>query len=481
MSSSYKFDDSHNKRIFLLPNIEEVVSFNIIGAVGRIEKLVNYAKKKLCHVVDLNPLKKNQKKQHPRHPEDCGTQVYAYEKLYLGPLKFLCGKFYNNYGRTTDSSINDFVYNVICSKLKGNVGNFLMCRPDLTSWPLIKEALREHYGDRIDRQTLTREFLQLNRHRNENIVDFLERLKLMKSQVEVKIQTDELLNDGQKVILMNQNELNALDVLSANTDDNLRLLLDLKQPNTLTTASDVVIRHFHNEMRINSLSRRQNNNFHPTAKTTNVNRKPQPRTYNNFVPSYQSSHQQPSFQNLQQQYFQPTPKFYTQPTYQQQHDFSKNENVYWNKPQFPSQPINIQPKQIPQKFLTNRQVFGKPNNGSNVFSPKNSHKPNHPPEPMDTSSRNTRFSRNNAFRPSGPPNFTAEELYNAEMGKPMINQYHPQINYSQEPHYSELSGNQYTLPEEYQESSYEPKIDLFQNENESYQNFRQTSLREHPS
>ncbi|KAL1487834.1 hypothetical protein ABEB36_015484 [Hypothenemus hampei] len=56
---------------------------------ARIEKLVNYAKKKLCHVVDLNPLKKNQKKQHPRHPEDCGTQVYAYEKLYLGPLKFL--------------------------------------------------------------------------------------------------------------------------------------------------------------------------------------------------------------------------------------------------------------------------------------------------------------------------------------------------------------------------------------------------------
>ncbi|KAL1489352.1 hypothetical protein ABEB36_014265 [Hypothenemus hampei] len=162
-----------------------------------------------------------------------------------------CGKFNNNYGRTTDSSLNDFVHNVICSKLKGNVGNFLMCRPDLTSWPLIKEALREHYGDRIDRQTLTREFLQLNRHRNESIVDFLERLKLMKSQVEVKIQTDESLND---------------DVLSTNTDDNLRLLLDLKQPNTLTVASDVVIRHFHNEMRINSLSRRQNNNFHTTVK-----------------------------------------------------------------------------------------------------------------------------------------------------------------------------------------------------------------------
>ncbi|KAL1506600.1 hypothetical protein ABEB36_005930 [Hypothenemus hampei] len=101
-------------------------------------------------------------------------------------------KFYNNYyGRTTDSSLNDFVHNVIYSKLKGNVGNFLMCRPDLTSWLLIKEALREHYGDRIDRQTLTREFLQLNRHRNESIADFLERLKLMKSQVEI---------DGRKFI-----------------------------------------------------------------------------------------------------------------------------------------------------------------------------------------------------------------------------------------------------------------------------------------
>ncbi|KAL1489539.1 hypothetical protein ABEB36_013493 [Hypothenemus hampei] len=286
-----------------------------------------------------------------------------------------CEKFYNNYGRTTDR-------------------NFLMCRLDLTSWPLIKEALREHYGDRIDRQTLTREFLQLNRHRNESIVDFLERLKLMKSQVEVKIQTDESLNDGQKVILMNQNELNTLDVLSANTDDNLRLLLDLKQPNTLTAASDIVIRHFHNEMRINSLSRRQNNNIHTT-----------------------------------------------------------------NKPQFPSQPMNIQPRQIPQKFLTNRQVFGKPNNASNVFSPKNSHKPNHPLEP--TSSRNTRFSRNNVFRPSGPPNFIAKELYNAEIGKPMTNQYQSHVNYSQEPHYSKLPENQYTLLEEYEVSLYKPNIDLF--------------------
>ncbi|KAL1487568.1 hypothetical protein ABEB36_015768 [Hypothenemus hampei] len=240
-----------------------------------------------------------------------------------------CDKFYNNYGRTTDSSLNDFVHNVICSKLKGNVGNFLICRPFLPSWPLIKEALREHYGDRIDRQTLTREFLQLNRHRNE-----------------IKIQTDESLNDGQKVILINQNELNALDVLSANIDDNLRFLLDLKQPNTLTAASDVVIRHFHNEMRINSLSRRQNNNFHTTVKTTNFNRKAQPRTYNHFVSSYQNSDQQPNFQNLQQQYFQPIPNFYTQPTYQQ-HDFPKNENVHWNKPQFSSQPINIQPRQIP--------------------------------------------------------------------------------------------------------------------------------------
>ncbi|KAF2881293.1 hypothetical protein ILUMI_24881 [Ignelater luminosus] len=151
-----------------------------------------------------------------------------------------CDKFHNTYGKTNDNSLNDFVFNVICSKLKSDVSNFLMCRPDLTDWPQVKTALREHLGDKIDRQTLTREFLQLTKYRNETILDFLDRLKQLKSRIEVKIQTDAVLTQSQKTLLINQNELNALDVLAANSDDKLRLLLDLKQPGDLSEARDLI-------------------------------------------------------------------------------------------------------------------------------------------------------------------------------------------------------------------------------------------------
>ncbi|CAH1110409.1 unnamed protein product [Psylliodes chrysocephalus] len=104
-------------------------------------------------------------------------------------------------------------------------------------------------------------------------------------------------------------------------------------------------------------------------------------------------------------------------------------NNYYNpqnmqRTPFPSQPINIQHRPIQQKFLTNEQVFGKP---TNVFAPKNSHKPTGKPEPMSTSSRlpSTRnFAQNyrpqnhfqNRYANNGKLPFVFEEL----RGRPLI-------------------------------------------------------------
>lgn len=221
-----------------------------------------------------------------------------------------CDKFYDSYGKTTDNGLNDFVFNVICSKLRNDVSNFLMCRPDINTWPQIKISLRQHFGDKIDRQTLIREFLQLLKNKNETILDFLEKLKQMKSRIEVKIQTDETLTNDQKVLLINQNELNALDILTANSDDNLRLLLDIKQPVDLSDAYDLVIKHFHNQSRINALTKRHEFT-RQTSKIQNMSNFKQninPQTNMSYYPriNYQSfprqftyNQQNPSYQNYQ--------------------------------------------------------------------------------------------------------------------------------------------------------------------------------------
>lgn len=376
MQNSFKVDDN---KIDLLTNYLEKMSLN--NSTNTNSPSISAAKA----IADFLP-------------------IFDGDNEQLESFIYRSDKFYNSYGNTTDNGLSDFVFNVICSKLRGNVGNFLMCRPDLTTWPHIKIALRQHFGDKIDRQTLMREFLQLTKNRNETILDFLERLKQLKSRVEVKIQTDELLTADQKILLINQNELNSLDVLTINSDDKLRILLDIKQPVNLSDAYNLVIRHFNNETRINALARR----YEPSRQIQKIQNVPnnrqnfKPQFISNFGPSHRFN---PQPIHTQFMYAQQQP-----PLYQPQNRF-----IPTTSQQFPSQPINIQPREnFIRKYPTNQQVFGKQQTG-NAFSPKNSHKPSGPVTPMSTNSRNpTIQSKPNHFRPTGPPKFAFEELYNTE-------------------------------------------------------------------
>ncbi|GJQ85496.1 hypothetical protein Trydic_g17523 [Trypoxylus dichotomus] len=174
----------------------------------------------------------------------------------------------------------------------------------------------------------------------------------------------------QKTLLINQNELNALDVLAANSDNNLRLLLDIKPANNLASATDIVIRHYHNEQRIRTLSQ---NLIHHTQKPNEIHSRKPPvnRSQSNYFPTYKPVYpthvsMAPRFNS----YIPPNPNFYQRPAYQQQY-----VRPSIPKAQFPSQPIPIQTRPANnQRFFTNQQVFGKPKTPSNVFSPRNSNK-----------------------------------------------------------------------------------------------------------
>ena len=110
------------------------------------------------------------------------------------------------------------------------------------------------------------------------------------------------------------------------------------------------------------------------------------------------------------------------------HNHSQNRHItpfYANQStnQFPSQPININPRPVqPQRYFTNKQVFGNP---PNVFKPKHSPQNNYPkPTPMSGISHGTRLSNKypqynrqstNHFRNHGQnPNIHVEELFNVE-------------------------------------------------------------------
>lgn len=59
-------------------------------------------------------------------------------------------KFHNRYGITTDNSLNEFVFASICAKIVDEAADFLLCRPDLDTWPQIKQALKNKFGDKVD-------------------------------------------------------------------------------------------------------------------------------------------------------------------------------------------------------------------------------------------------------------------------------------------------------------------------------------------
>jgi len=330
-----------------------------------------------------------------------------------------CDKFFERYGRTNDNSLNEFVFASIYSKIVDEAGDYILCRPDLNTWPQVKQALRDKFGDKIDRHVLQQQLVFLTRHKNESTLDFVDRIKILKMRLNLKINADPQINPATKLSLIDQNEVTAVTILMSNASPELRTLLMLKNPRNIDEATSTVINHSQLEQQI-SLHHKPNfhqnhqnhmkpfhrkNNYYNNNHHNNLIRSNNPNTYH-----HNPRYNYPSFHQNQPQHF------------NNQH---LNNQQSFNT-RFPSQPIQFTQRNTPkQHFPTNEQVFGKP---PNVFEPKNSYKPQSKPEPMSTSSRlpsnrqntqNYRFK--NAFQRTGPPNFEFRELTNVETNEKEIN------------------------------------------------------------
>lgn len=315
-------------------------------------------------------------------------------------------KFFDRYGTTNDNSLSEFVFAAICSKIIDEAGDFLLCRPDLNTWPQVRTALREKFGDKTDRHVLQQQFIYLTKHKNENIIDFLERLKITKMRLNLKINSDPEIAPATKMVLIDQNEITAITVLISNSNTELRTLLLLKNPRSIDEATALVINHSLLEQQVNL------RHFHQPNHKNQHNHNP---SHSNYSPRNHPRNQ-PQYRPIQYQ-TQNYPNFYQRP------NNSYNNPFNIQKTPFPSQPINIQSREVPQRYPTNEQVFGKT---INAFSPNNSHKPTNKTEPMSTSSRLP--STKNSNQPQRPYNhfqnrypnnrklpFAFEELTNVEI------------------------------------------------------------------
>lgn len=275
-------------------------------------------------------------------------------------------RFFNRYfAETNDETLKEFVFSTIQSKIIDEAGDFILCHPEFNSWPLIKNALRRKFGDKISRQTLSQQLNFLTRHKNESALDFLDRLRLLKNRISIKINSEGLIPATQAA-LNEQTELNAIAVLMANVSSELRTLLMFNNPQDLDDAYTIALNHSLIEQQINT---RQNPNFQDKQLHRSPSNLPKIHTQrNNYVPNFPP-------QNFNAPYHMHMPNF----NFPQQTFHPNNINTFTPRSTFPNQPIKLQPRPVNHNFPTNRQVFGKP---KDVFSKENSHKPTEPPKPM---------------------------------------------------------------------------------------------------
>lgn len=237
--------------------------------------------------------------------------------------------FYNRY-YIGDESQKEFVNLAILSKLTGEANSFILTRPDLTTWPVIRDALRLKFGDPISRQNLTQQLMFSTRNRNESTLDYVNRLKTLVHRITSKIQSENL-DSNTKLTLIEQTELTATHNLMSNVPQELKTILIIQNPTDLTTAQNLITNY---EMINNQITFKSH--FHQVTD--------QPRPAPMHKPIANFTQPQP-----------PRP--------------------------FPSQPILVKPQmsKIHTQFPTNRQVFGKP---QNVFKPTNNHSNFPKPTPM---------------------------------------------------------------------------------------------------
>lgn len=343
------------------------------------------------------------------------------ESAYLEYFINSIDEFFHTY-YTGENAQKEYVVTAIKSKLIEDAGNFLMSRPDLKTWPDIRAALRIKYGDPYSRQNLIQELMYTSKNFKENIFDYLERLKVLVHRITSKIMSDPDLAAVSHVLVA-QNEITAVQNLIINSPVELRTILMIRNPETLDDATTFVLNYHLAESHMKF--------------STNMNKTHQANNHN------QSNNQKPSFK--------PNTTFQTNKP-------NNYQQPFFNKSQFPSQPINIQAKpNYQQKFPSSSGTFGKNfSKQHNVFAKNQPNQQFPRPTPMSGVSiqrkqtsqmyrpqQNRPGPSQNYFRPNpnaGPPRYTIEEINNIleQNSEETSEQYFE----NQEFDYTDYSGNQ---------------------------------------
>lgn len=278
--------------------------------------------------------------------------------------------------------IKKLIFRGIIGKLRGKALTLISSRIELDTWDKIKEILKVSFTDQRSFTCLLHELHSLKPNPKESPYNFGIRCQYTRSLIFSSINNDNTMDHVQKIAQISNIEKLILVTFLKYLPPQIQTGVRLKNPDCLEIAMQYVIE----EENFNSIVNEGKRNL------------------NQHIPS-------PNIKAPVQKYSQ------TQPTLNQtfSHNNSQLQQRFHeqNRKIFPSQPIQITPKQVPQKFYPNQQVLGKQSTSTtNVWKPKNQI-PTYKPTPMSTTSRQTP-TQPYQFKPQSRPTFMAEELHNID-------------------------------------------------------------------
>lgn len=297
--------------------------------------------------------------------------LYDGDKDMLEIFVSACDSFHDKYYSRTNAELNLFIYQAILGKLKGNALLIIGSRTELNTWPLIKDELRNTYGERLNLDNLEQILMICSLQKDETYHNFAKRLQIIRSKLALKLKTipTVTMDAATKQIHLKQYTNLALKIFVRNLHKSLRDKIIALKPTDLESAMAMVLEDENFELFL------QPQNFKQIVpKTNSLSRHPHPNAGQRPIQNY--NHRQYSF---------PTRQF--NPINNQ-----IPHNQYFNRTQYP----------------TNSQVFGRP---TNVWQPRQGTSQNYSkPTPMSgVSTIPTNIPKNNATPMSTMtrnPNFT---------------------------------------------------------------------------
>ena len=285
--------------------------------------------------------------------------------------------------------VNKCIISTIISRLRGKAAEIICPRNELNTWALIKQTLRDTFSDGRNLDCLLNDLMSTTINRNETLTQFGLRLQTLRSLLISKL-NEQNETPQTKQIKIDYYEQITLKTYINNLPEKTQIIVKCKSPDSIEKAisfakMEEADLEFRQRMQHKNVITGQNPQNKPFITKQNY----QPPINNNYQSNFQN--QNPFFQQRQQ---------------------------------FPSQPINIQPRQIPTRSPTNNQVFG---TKQNVFKPNPNRQIQDAPELMSLQSRQSRPSQNLNqqrplnqsqirqkfpwFQPAQTPKFISQELH----------------------------------------------------------------------